>query len=49
MNNNYEILALDIDGTLTNSDKVVTPETRKAVIALQEKGIKVVIASGRSE
>lgn len=45
----YDILALDIDGTLTNSDKVITPKTREAVIDLQERGIKVVIASGRSE
>lgn len=45
----YKILALDIDGTLTTSDKVMTPETVSAVIALQKKGINVVIASGRSE
>ncbi len=45
----YDILALDIDGTLTTSDKIITPKTRDAVIDLQERGIKVVIASGRSE
>lgn len=45
----YKVLALDIDGTLTTSKKVITPETREAVIELQKKGVHVVIASGRSE
>ncbi len=43
----YEILILDIDGTLTNSKKEVSPKTLDAVIRAQEEGIKVVIASGR--
>lgn len=45
----YDVLALDIDGTLTTSEKVISPRTREAVIELQKKGIRVVIASGRSE
>lgn len=49
MINKYKVLALDIDGTLTTSDKVITPETVNAVVKLQEQGVKVVIASGRSE
>ena len=49
MNNSYKLLALDIDGTLTNSKKVVPNTTRGAVIDLQKKGVKVVLASGRSE
>lgn len=43
----YKLLVLDIDGTVTNSKKEVTEKTRKAVIALQEKGVRVAIASGR--
>lgn len=43
----YEILILDIDGTLTNSKKEVSPKTLDAIIRAQEEGIKVVIASGR--
>lgn len=43
----YEILILDIDGTLTNSKKEVSPKTLDALIRAQEEGIKVVIASGR--
>lgn len=43
----YKMLALDIDGTLTNDKKEITPATKKAIIDIQEKGVKVVIASGR--
>lgn len=43
----YEVLVLDIDGTLTNSKKEITQKTLDAVIRAQEEGIKVVIASGR--
>lgn len=43
----YQLLVLDLDGTLTNSKKEITPPTREALIHIQEKGIKVVLASGR--
>lgn len=43
----YRILALDIDGTLTNSKKQVTPKTKQAIRKLQEQGVIVVLASGR--
>lgn len=43
----YRLLVLDIDGTVTNSRKEVTEETRKAIVRLQEKGVRVAIASGR--
>lgn len=42
-----KMLVLDIDGTLTNSQKEITPETKKAIIAIQERGHKVMLASGR--
>ena len=42
----YELLVLDIDGTVTNSQKEVLPETREAVRRIQKAGIKVVLASG---
>ena len=44
---NYKLLVLDIDGTLTNSQKEITPATVSALTELQERGIKVVLASGR--
>ena len=42
--NKYKALALDIDGTLLNSEKEVTPEVFKAVRRLQEAGVPVMIA-----
>ena len=44
---NYQILVLDLDGTLTNSRKELTEPTRKALIEIQEEGKKIVLASGR--
>lgn len=43
----YQMLVLDLDGTLTNSRKELTEPTRKALIEIQEDGKKVVLASGR--
>ncbi|WP_122641603.1 Cof-type HAD-IIB family hydrolase [Luxibacter massiliensis] len=43
----YEMLVLDLDGTLTNSKKELTEPTRKALLTIQEEGKKVVLASGR--
>ena len=41
------VLALDLDGTLTNDQKVVTPVTRAALDAAAAKGVTIVLASGR--
>lgn len=43
----YQILVLDLDGTLTNSKKEITEPTKKALLEIQEAGKKVVLASGR--
>lgn len=43
----YQILVLDLDGTLTNSKKEITEPTKQALIDIQENGKKVVLASGR--
>ena len=43
----YKLLVLDIDGTVTNSKKEITPKTKEAILELQKKGIPVAIASGR--
>ena len=40
-------IVLDLDGTLLNSKKVVSTGTRNKLIEAQEKGIKVILASGR--
>ncbi len=38
---------LDLDGTLNNDQKVITPRTKQALMAAQEKGIRIVLASAR--
>lgn len=42
-----KVLVLDIDGTLTNSAKIITDRTKQALWKMQENGGTVVIASGR--
>ncbi len=43
----YKLLVLDLDGTLTNSRKEITPQTLDTLIQAQKLGVKVVLASGR--
>lgn len=43
----YDVIVLDLDGTLTNSKKVITPKTKEALMKAQCVGKKVVLASGR--
>lgn len=42
-----KILVLDIDGTLTNSKKEITPATKNAIIGLMKRGHSCMLASGR--
>ena len=41
------VLALDLDGTLTNDQKIVPPRTRAALDAAAAAGVTIVLASGR--
>ena len=41
------LIALDLDGTLTNSEKKITPKTKEALMEAQERGVRIVLASGR--
>ena len=43
----YRVLALDLDGTLTDSEKKVTPLTRQALSRAHDEGLTIVLASGR--
>lgn len=43
----YKIIALDMDGTLLNDDKVITDKTKNALTKIKEQGVKVVLSSGR--
>lgn len=47
MKKDYKIIVLDLDGTLTNSQKIITPKTKEALMKVQQAGKKVVLASGR--
>ena len=43
----YKVLALDLDGTLTNHEKVITPRTKAALQEAARRGVCIVLASGR--
>ena len=43
----YKVLALDLDGTLTNTEKVITPRTKAALQEAARRGVCIVLASGR--
>ena len=40
-------IVLDIDGTLLNDQKEISPRTSESLLKAQEAGVKVVLASGR--
>ena len=46
-NKNYKILVLDLDGTLTNKKKEITSKTKEMLKLAMQKGVIVVLASGR--
>ena len=43
----YQLIAVDMDGTLLNSKKEITPRTVAAVTAALERGYHVVMTTGR--
>lgn len=45
---NIRLLALDVDGTLFNSDGKIVSSSLEAICAAQNKGVQVVVASGRN-
>lgn len=44
---NYKMLAFDLDGTLNNDEKIITPATKQAIMAVQKQGVIVALVSGR--
>lgn len=42
-----KLIALDLDGTLTNEEKVITPYTYDVLMEAQRQGIRLCLASGR--
>jgi len=47
MNQQEKVLVLDIDGTLTNSQKEISEATKRGIRTVLEHGHKVILASGR--
>lgn len=45
----YKLIAIDLDGTLLNSKGLISEKNKNAIKMAQEKGIEVIIASGRSK
>jgi hypothetical protein len=43
----YKLIALDLDGTLTTSQKNVTERSRRAIQEAAARGVHIVLASGR--
>ena len=43
----YKLLALDIDGTLVNSEGKITPRVRQAIRNAVDAGCHVMLATGR--
>jgi len=44
---NYKLIATDLDDTLLDAEGRISKEDKEAIIKVQEKGIKYVLASGR--
>ncbi len=42
-----KVIIMDVDGTLTNGKKVITPKTKEALLKAEEKGAILILASGR--
>lgn len=42
-----KVIIMDVDGTLTNSQKVVTPKTKEVLLKAEKAGAILVLASGR--
>jgi len=43
----YKLIAMDLDGTLNNDQKVITEKTKSALMAAQKHGIRLALASAR--
>ena len=43
----YKLLVLDVDGTLLNKEKEISPRTLSTLLKIQQMGVRIVLASGR--
>ncbi len=42
-----DLIALDLDGTLLDSSEQITPRSRRAIKAALDRGIRIVLVTGR--
>ncbi|TBL88632.1 sugar-phosphatase [Hafnia alvei] len=42
-----KLIAIDLDGTLLNNDRMVAPAVKQAILAAKAQGVHVVLATGR--
>ncbi|MGL5436452.1 MAG: Cof-type HAD-IIB family hydrolase [Lachnospiraceae bacterium] len=42
-----KVIIMDVDGTLFNSEKIISEKTKAALLSAQEKGVRLILASGR--
>lgn len=45
----YKLIAIDLDGTLLNSNGLISQKNKDAIRRAKEKGVEIVLASGRSK
>lgn len=43
-----KVIIMDVDGTLANDKKEISPKTKEALMKAQEAGIRLILASGRT-
>ena len=43
----YKLIAMDLDGTLNNDEKQITPKTQQALMEAQQQGVRLALASAR--
>lgn len=43
----YKLIAFDVDDTLLNTEKAITPKTKEALLNAQKNGVKLCVATGR--
>ncbi len=43
----YKLIAMDLDGTLNNDEKRITEKTKAALMAAQQRGVRLALASAR--
>lgn len=45
--NKYSLLAADLDGTLVNEEKIITPRTFESLMEAQRRGVRLALSTGR--